>query len=221
MIDKIIIAEDHESANLSVRKTLEELKVRQVDHVFYCDDAVNKIQIARQKGDPYDLLISDLYFEDDGTAQKIKGGFELVSSARSIQPGIRVLIFSAEKRPAMIEELFNKYEIDGYVRKARHDAQELKKALEALGSGQRYCPPDLVRQARQTFTRKLTDFEVIIIRLLSEGYQQNEIPAYLKREKIKPSSLSMIEKSLKQIREECNLSTNGQLVAHCKAAGII
>jgi two-component system capsular synthesis response regulator RcsB len=44
MINKVLIAEDHESANFSVQKTLEDLGVSDPDHVFYCDDALLKIQ---------------------------------------------------------------------------------------------------------------------------------------------------------------------------------
>ena len=170
MIDKVIIAEDQESANLSVQKTMEEMRIRHIDHVFYCDDALSKIQIAKQKGQPYDLLITDLYFEADGSFQKIGGGFDLIKSVRSFQPGIMILIFSAENRPATIDMLFNNYEIDGYVRKARHDAKELKSALDALSKGQRYYPQALVQLVKKSNAYEFTEFDIKIIRLLQTGF---------------------------------------------------
>ena len=221
MIDKVIIAEDQESANLSVQKTMEEMRIRHIDHVFYCDDALNKIQMAKQKGHPYDLLITDLYFEADGSFQKIGGGFDLIKSVRACQPGIMILIFSAENRPATIDMLFNNYEIDGYVRKARHDAKELKSALEALSKGQRYFPQALAQFVKKSNAYEFTEFDIKIIRLLAQGYQQNEIPDYLKQHNIKPSSLSTIEKRLNQIREELGFSKNEQLVLFCKETGIL
>jgi two-component system, NarL family, captular synthesis response regulator RcsB len=221
MIDKVIIAEDQESANLSVQKTMEELRINQIDYVFYCDDALNKIEVAKQKGQPYELLITDLYFEADGTYQKIGGGFNLIRSVREVQPDIMILIFSAENRPATIDMLFKNYEIDGYVRKARHDAKELKSALDTLSKGQRYYPRALAQAVKQSNTYEFTDFDINIIRLLSNGYQQNEIPGYLKHHNIKPSSLSTIEKRLNQIREELGFSKNEQLVLFCKEAGIL
>jgi len=221
MIDKIIIAEDQESANLSVQKTVEELRIGHVDHVFYCDDALNKIQIAKHKDQPYDLLITDLYFEADGTFQKIAGGFDLIKSVRAIQPEIMVLVFSTENRPATIDMLFKDYEIDGYVRKARHDAKELKKAIDALSKSQRYYPQALAQLVKQSNAYEFTEFDIKIIRLLSQGYQQNEIPDYLKQHNIKPSSLSTIEKRLNQVREELGFSKNEQLVLFCKETGIL
>jgi two-component system capsular synthesis response regulator RcsB len=221
MIDKVIIAEDQESANLSVQRTIEELRIKQMDHVFYCDDALNKIQVAKQKGSPYDLLITDLYFESDGTFQKIGGGFDLIRSVREVQPDIMILIFSAENRPATIDMLFKNYEIDGYVRKARNDARELKMALNTISKGQRYYPQSLGNLVKQSNAYEFTDFDINIIRLLSQGYQQNEIPDYLKKRNIKPSSLSTIEKRLNQIRDELGFSKNEQLVLFCKETGIL
>ncbi len=221
MIDKVIIAEDQEFANLSVQKAMEELRIKQIDHVYYCDDALNRIQAAKQKGEPYDLLITDLYFEADGTEQKIAGGFDLIRSVREVQPDIQILILSAEHRPATIDMLFKSYEIDGYVRKARHDAEELKSAFETLSKGQQYYPRTLAQLVKQSNTHEFTEFDINIIQLLSKGYQQNEIPDYLRQHNIKPSSLSTIEKRLNQIREELGFSKNEQLVLFCKEAGIL
>ena len=221
MIDKVIIAEDQESANLSIQKTMEELRIGQSDYVYYCDDALNRIQAARQKGLPYDLLITDLYFEDDGSRQTIAGGVELIKSVRTIQPGIMVLVFSGESRPATIDMLFKNYEIDAFVRKARHDVRELKSAFDALSKGQQYYPRPLAQLVKQSNAYEFTEFDIHIIRLLSQGYQQNEIPDYLKQHNIKPSSLSTIEKRLNQIREELDFSKNEQLVLFCKEAGIL
>ena len=221
MIDKVIIAEDQESANLSVQKTVEEMRITQVDHVFYCDDALSRIQTAKQKGKPYDLLITDLYFEADGVSQKIGGGFDLIQLVRTIQPEIMILIFSAENRPATIDMLFKNYEIDAYVRKARHDARELKTAIETLSKGQRYYPKSLGQLVKQSNAYEFTEFDVNILRLLSQGYQQNEIPGYLKQHRIRPSSLSTIEKRLNQIRDELGFSKNEQLVLFCKESGIL
>lgn len=221
MIDKVIIAEDQESANLSVQRTMEDMHIKHIDHVFYCDDALNKIMVAKQKGQPYDLLITDLYFESDGTAQKIAGGFDLITEIKKIQPEILILIFSAEKRPATIEMLFNNYEIDGYVRKARNDAKELKAALETLSRGQRYNPQTITTRPRQTNTYDFSKTDISIIRLLSEGLSQKQIADYFEKHNIKPSSLSSIEKKLNQIRGELGFSKNEQLMVYCKEMGII
>lgn len=221
MIDKVIIAEDHESSNLSVEKTIEDLKIRESDYVFYCDDALHKIQLAIKKQNPYDLLVTDLYFEHDGTKQAILDGFDLIKAVREIQPGIRVIVFTGEDRPVFISRLFNEYDIDAYVRKARHDIKELKSAFEAIEHGQRYAPLAMRHLMKPGNEYHFTAFDVTVIRLMANGIRQKKIEEYLKHNKIEPSSLSSIEKRLKQIRDDRGFTKNEQLVLYCKEMGII
>ncbi|HMK04164.1 MAG TPA: hypothetical protein VK489_08235 [Ferruginibacter sp.] len=215
MIDKVIIAEDQESSNLSIQKTMEELHIRQSDYVFYCDDALNRIKMAKKAELPYDVLITDLYFEDDGRSQKIADGFQLIRAAREVQPDIMILVFSAEIKPAKIKSLYDDYEIDGFVRKARHDVKELKSAFDVLAKGQQYYPRALAQIVKQSNAYEFTDFDIDIIRLLSQGNQQKEIADHLNR------SLSTVEKSLKKIRDEFGFLKNEQLVLFCKEKGIL
>lgn len=220
MIENVLIAEDQESANLSVQKTLEELGINEPHYAYYCDDALAKIERQKREDQPYDLLITDLYFEEDNRRQKISDGEALIIAARQIQPDLKVLVFSAENRPAVIEGLFDKQGIDGYVRKARNDAKELKMAINAIADNQRYFPRHLMQLIEQKNAHEFTDFDITIITLLTKGIKQKDIPDYLKRNQIKPSGLSSVEKRLNQMKEALNFTTNEQLVAYCKDMGI-
>lgn len=221
MIKKVLIAEDHESANISLQKTLEELGIIQTDYTYYCDDALFRIKKAVDEGDSYDLLITDLYFEEDHHPQNIPDGSALIVAARRMQPDLRVLVFSAESKAAIIEALFEELEIDGYVRKARHDAKELKKAIDSIAANQTYYPRSLRKDIQAAPVYNFTDFDITIIGLLAKGYKQKDIPCYLQERQIKPSGLSSIEKRLNSLKEKFNFSSNEQLVAFCKDYGII
>ena len=221
MIKKILIAEDHESANISLQKTLEELGIRDIDYVYYCDDAFLRIQKAKQHNLSYDLLITDLYFEEDNRVQELAGGIDLIMAARAIQPDLKILVFSAESKPAVIESLFNQHEIDGFVRKARNDAKDLKTAINQIAVNQRYFPRQLVQLVKQKNAYEFTDFDIMIVSLLAKGMLQKDIPAYLQLHNIRPSGLSSVEKRLNQIKDVLEFTKNEQLVAYCKDMGII
>ncbi len=221
MIRKVLIAEDQENANISLQKTLQELKITEPDYTFHCDDALLKIKKAVQSGDSYDLLITDIHFEEDHRLPQLKNGAELIAAARKEQPDLKILVFSAEHKPVFIEKLFNQLEIDGYVRKARNDIKDLVKAFDTINANQRYYPRHLIQQAKQTNAHEFSDFDITIISLMTEGKRQNEISFYLKQNNIHPSGLSSIEKRLSQIKEALNFTTNEQLIAHCVKMGII
>lgn len=221
MLKKILIAEDHESANLSVQSTLKEAGIPEPDYAFYCDDALAKIKKGKEAGEPYDLLITDLYFDEDHRKQQIIGGGALIDAARKLQPDLKVLVFSAEHKVTIVDTLFKTHEIDGYVRKARNDARDLKTAIDQIDKGQRYLPWWFVNQMKSKNIYEFTQWDIAVITLLAQGTRQKEMSDRLRQNDIHPAGLSSIEKGLKQIREELKFSSNEQLVAYCKDMGIV
>jgi DNA-binding NarL/FixJ family response regulator len=221
MFHKVLIAEDHESSNVSVRKTLEDAGVSICDYTYYCDDAFQRARKALLANEPYELLITDLSFEEDYREQKLKNGADLITEIRKIQPHIKVLVFSAESKVSIIDQLFRDLDIDAYVRKARRDVEELKKALEALSKGNKYMPFALKQAVKTQSTYEFSEYDIILLTQLSHGMLQKDIPYYLEKNGYKPSGLSSVEKRLNLMRETLGCSKNEQLIAFCKDLGII
>jgi DNA-binding NarL/FixJ family response regulator len=221
MFKNILIAEDHEMANLSLRNVLSNLgiTVNDKDYVFQCDDALTRIQRALRDGEPYELMITDLSFDDDYPKQTIAGGRELIKAVKELQPAIKVLVFSSENRALIANELFKELNIDAYVPKARHDAKDLKLAIETIYQNKKYVSANL-RQKEENI-HHFTDYDIMIVSLLSSGKSQKEMPDFLKQKNMEPWGLSSIEKRLNLIKTSLNITNNGQLIAHCIANKII
>ncbi|MEE6130128.1 response regulator [Chryseobacterium arthrosphaerae] len=221
MFKKILIAEDHESSSISVQKTLEDLNIPHADYVYYCDDALAKIQKSIREKEYYDLLITDLSFEEDHHEQEIKDGKKLIQAIKEIQPSLKTIVFSSEHRSGVIDSLFKEYEINGFVRKARHDSKELKKAIASVYENKNYLSLDLKQVVKQLNSYEFTDYDITLISLLAQGVLQKNIPVYLQNNNIKPNSLSSVEKRLNSMKEELQITSNEQLIAFCKDLGII
>ncbi|ALR32200.1 transcriptional regulator [Chryseobacterium sp. IHB B 17019] len=221
MFKKILIAEDHEMGSYSVQKTLEDLKIPKVDYVYYCDDALAKVQKSIREKEPYDLLISDLSFEEDHREQNIKTGQELIKKVREIQPLLKIIVFSGEDKPRIIDSLFNEYQINGYVRKARNDSKELKKSIASVYINENYLSLDLKQDMKKLNSYEFSAYDITLVSLLSKGILQKNIPTYLENNNIRPYSLSSVEKKLNSLKEDLEVTSNEQLVAFCKDIGII
>ncbi|GAA5092134.1 hypothetical protein GCM10023210_20610 [Chryseobacterium ginsengisoli] len=221
MFKKILIAEDHESINLSVQKTLEDLNIPNVDYVYYCDDALAKIQKSIRENEPYDLLITDLYYEEDHREQEIKDGRELIQRIKEIQPSLKVIVFSAEHKSAVVNSLFKEYEINGYVRKARNDSKELKKSIASVYIDENYLSLDMKQDVKKFNSYEFSAYDITLVSLLSKGILQKNIPTHLQEKDIRPYSLSSVEKKLNSLKEDLEVNSNEQLVAFCKDIGII
>lgn len=221
MIKKVLIAEDHQSANISVQKTLEDMGIKEVEYVYYCDEALVRLQKASDSDEPYDLLITDLYFDADHRIQQIEDGQQLIDAGRVVQPDLRVLVFSAEGKTGVIKVLYTDSNIDGFVRKGRNDARELQAAIGRIGANERYYPQFYLMATRKENVHDFSIYDVTIITLMAEGKRQKEISGCLRERGIGPVGLSSVEKRLKLIREALNFSNNEQLVAYCKDMGIV
>jgi two-component system, NarL family, captular synthesis response regulator RcsB len=221
MFKKILIAEDHESINLSVQKTLEDLNIPNVDYVYYCDDALAKIHKSLREDQPYDLLITDLYYEEDHYKQEIKDGKELIQKIKEIQPSLKVIVFSAEHKSGVINSLFKDYQINGYVRKARNDSKELKKSIASVFIDENYLSTDLKQDVKKFNTHNFSAYDIMLVTLLSKGILQKNFPKYFEEKNLTPFKLSSIEKKLNILKEDLEVTSNEQLVAFCKDIGII
>ncbi|UWX59985.1 response regulator [Chryseobacterium oranimense] len=221
MFKKILIAEDHEMGSLSVQKTLEELNIPNVDYVYYCDDALAKVKKSIRENDPYDLMITDLSYEEDHHQQNIKDGKELIDEVRKLQPLLKIIVFSGERKSGIIDLLFTESRINGYVRKARNDSKELKKAIASVYVNENYLSLDLKQEVKKLNSYEFTPYDITLVSLLSQGVQQKNIPTYLKNNNITPNSLSSVEKKLNSLKEALGVTSNQQLIAFCKDLGII
>lgn len=220
MFKKILIAEDHEVRNLGVINTLGELDIQDFEFVSYCDDAVNKIKSAIAENTPYDLMITDLSFDEDYRDQNLTSGQSLIDEARKLQPDLKIIVFSIEKKPKTIEDLFKIHHIDGFVPKGRNDGKELRSTIKKVFANETVLPQEILNSIRN-HSVEFTSYDVTILELLAKGFRQQEIEDFLKEKNMKPNSQSSIEKRLNDLREMVNAKNNIEMVVLCKDLGII
>jgi hypothetical protein len=219
MFKKVLIAEDHEVRNLGVVNALTELQIPHFDFVNYCDDALQKIKAAAT-ADSYDLLITDLSFDKDHIEQKINSGQQLIEEVKKIQPNLKVIAFSIEKKPKIIDDLFKIHNINGFVSKGRNDGKDLRSTIKKVFSGETVIPQEILNSIRNT-SFEFTEYDVTLIELLAKGWKQGDIEKHFKENKITPDSKSAIEKRLNDLRYELGAKNNIELVVMCKDIGII
>jgi len=222
MFEKVLVVEDFDFINSGIRTALDEVFIKEVDSIAYCDEAFLKIKKASINGEPYDLIISDLSFKDDGTPQDLKSGEELIEKVREEFPDLKIIVFSVQDKSHRIQHLYSNLKVQGYVWKNRNGLQELKKAIHAIfASEQFYISPDLNAAIHPKRAVEITDFDVFLISSLSKGFVQEGIGKILKKKGIQPSSRSAVEKRIKFLKVHFNAKNSTHLIATAKDLGLI
>ncbi|OCX54267.1 transcriptional regulator [Mucilaginibacter sp. PPCGB 2223] len=221
MFQSALIVEDHQSSNQWIQQILKDLGVMTVKYAYYCDDALLMLKRALEDNTPFDLLLTDLSFDEDGRVQQLRNGAMLIEAAKNLQPDLRVLVFSAEPDPAVVGNLFKQLDINGYVHKGRRDMTDLKTAVEYIHQHKKFVPAEFQQAVRSKNAHDFSTYDIQIISLLAQGTLQKNIPAILQQSGAKATSLSSVEKRLNQIRETLGFTKNEQLVAYCKDHKVI
>lgn len=222
MFKKVLIAEDMDFINCGIKSELEKLNIDQIEYVQYCDEALLKLKSAKLNNAPFDLLITDLSFDQDHYEQNLKSGEELVKSVRKEFPGLKIAVFSVEDKAYTIQTLFNDCNINAYVWKSREGLRELKKAINQIfNSDSIYISPQVASALTSSNSIEITEYDIFLIDYLSQGLLQGEISKKLKELNWSPSSVSAIEKRLKFLREHFNANNPTHLVSIAKDLGLI
>lgn len=221
MFKKILVAEDMDDINEGVRNTLSELHIENTDHVQYCDDAYLRIKKAVHDQKPFELLITDLSFKSDHREQRYPSGEDLIQILRMEQPDLKIIVYSVEDRLQKVRYLFDKFNINAYVCKGRRGLKELSKAIDMVYQNEKYLSPQIEQAMRPQADLEIDDFDIMLVKNLSNGLSQDEISGYFKTKKITPNSLSSIEKRLNRLKIQFKANNPAHLVSKVKDLGLI
>jgi DNA-binding NarL/FixJ family response regulator len=221
MFKKVLISDDLGSINKGVLTVLNGLGITDVHQVQYCDDAYLKVKKAILDNAPFDLLITDLSFIKDHREQKYPSGEALIIALKKEYPALKIIVYSVEDRLQKVRLLINTHQTNGYVCKGRQGLFELEKAIYAVYNNDIYLSPHVQQALSPKTDLEIDDFDIELVKLLSNGISQDEISLHLKESKIKPSSLSSIEKRLNKLRIQFKANSAIHLVAIVKDLGLI
>lgn len=221
MFTKVLIADDLGSINQGVTMVLDTLGVKNVQQVQYCDDAFLKIKRAELDQEPFQLLITDLSFKPDHRNQTYTSGEDLAKAIKAKFPHIKVIMYSIEDRLQKVRGLMQMSQLDAYVCKGRRGLIELSQAITEVYNGDLYLSSEVRHALNSSNHLEIDDFDIELIKLLSNGMSQDQISQHLKKNHISPNSLSSIEKRINKLRIQFKASNAIHLVAITKDMGLI
>jgi len=221
MFKKVLVSDDLISINKGVLLNIEELGIKNVHLVQYCDDAYLKIKKAILDHDPFDLLITDLSFKVDHREQKYPSGEALIKDLKQEYPELKIIVYSVEDRLQKVRTLMYTHNVDAYVCKGRKGLSELADAIRRVSKNEKYLSPQIEDSLSHKIDLEVDDYDIELVRLLANGMSQDEISAHFKNLTISPSSLSSIEKRLNKLRIQFKANNAIHLVAIVKDLGLI
>ncbi len=222
MFNKILITEDLGSINHGIANILyERTGIENIQQAQYCDEGYLKFRRAHNDQEPFDLMITDLSFKESHRERELVSGVQLIEAVRALQPNIKVIIYSMEDRPGKIKSFFAEQDINGYVCKGRTGLNELVQSVTEVYKGNTYVSPQIENAMSKTNVFELKDYDIMLLKHLSDGFTQEQIGSYFKQHQISPHSISSIEKRLNKLKYNFKAKNAIHLVSMTKDLGLL
>lgn len=222
MFKKVLVVEDLDTVGHGILTMLkQDLGITNAILSQYCDDAYLKFQSALKSDEPFDLLITDLSFTKDHRPYKLKSGEELINKIKVLNKHLPIIVCSVEDKPNRIKKFLDSGIVSAYVLKGRDGLKELMEAINHIKHSKPFISPRLKKSLNGTLVVHIGEYEIELLKHLSNGLSQSEISELFQKSNISPSGLSSIEKRLNRLKDELQAKNTIQLVANAKDLGLI
>jgi len=222
MFQKVLIAEDTNMIHTGLEKSLKDIFIPIVETAQYCDDALLKVKRAIKDKAPFDLLITDLSFEESHRNRKLSSGEELITAIKAVQPDIKIIVFSIEFRVGKIKQLLEQYQVHSYIHKGRDDKKEIKQAIHRIFENKPYLSQDVTQLLRNDENiEDIDEVDIFILKLLSKGVHQKDIPDHLEKNSYPNYRLRSVQARVNKLRELLDANTPTHLISIAKDQGLI
>ena len=97
----------------------------------------------------------------------------------------------------------------------------MAQAIEDVYGGKQYLSPQVANAIQKKMAIEISDYDIEILKLLSQGFIQKEISFNFTKNNIQPASVSSIEKKISKLCDHFKARNTTQLVAIVKDIGLI
>lgn len=222
MFRKILIVEDIDSITIGITSLLEKNFNAEIHNSKYCDEAFLKIKRSIKEKSPFDLLITDLSFKKDPKKNgSLNTGEMLIKRLTEEGIEIKTIIYSVEDQPFMLHSLLSEKQVHGYVIKGRESSNELIDAINNVYNDEIYISAHLSGLLKQKHLFEIDQYDIEILKLLSEGLTQEDISRLFKKKAYPSPSTSSIEKKINKLKNMLKAQTSIHLISIAKDMRII
>ena len=219
---KILIADDHKVTINGILFSLSEIGDFDVQTTTSCEEAFTLIK-RHCKTDPFDILFTDLSFDNTTSNSAIDSGESLIRAIRSEEIPIKIAVVTGHGEINRVYNTVKNLEPSAYILKGKCDSDELNFAIQKIMKGERFYTHEVHEKLmkRNIAEILMDDIAVQILSELPKHSKIHNMEGTVKRTDGSTLSIRSIEKKLSILRVDLDAHSNLDLVLKAKELGII
>ena len=215
---KILIADDHQILIDGIISSLKEIEEYDISSTTNCDDA-----FAKLKQEPFDILFTDLSFDNDTVSTKIDGGESLIKAIQKEEISVKIGVITGHSEINRIYNVIQNLKPSAYLLKTKCNATELNFAIQKMMSNDFYYTHEVHQKMihRASINIQMDEVAIQILKELPSQSKINNLEGIIKKEDGTFLKLRSIESKLANLRIDLNAINNTDLILKAKELGII
>ena len=224
MADKIriLIADDHQLTLDGICFHLKELGGFDVVTINNCDAALELIK-SNENTTPFQILFTDLSFDNATQQTNLKGGEELIKAIRKNKIDIKIGVITGHTETNRVYNVISNLNPNAYLLKSKCDATEIGFAVQKILHNEYYYTHEIYQKIlrRNIVQIQMDEVALQILKELPKHVKIANLEGIITKNDGIKIKLRSIETKLANLRTDLNAINNIDLILKAKELGII
>ena len=219
---RILIADDHQLVIQGILCSLKEVGDFDVVTTTTCDEAFQLIK-THQNNNPFQLLFTDLSFDNSTKDTNLDGGEELIKAIRNNEIDIKIAVITGHTETNRVYNVVSNLNPNAYLLKSKCDAIEIGFAVQKMLANDYYYTHEIHQKImkRNIVQIQMDDVAVQILKELPNHPKISNLEGVITKSDGSVIKLRSIETKLGILRTDLNANNNTDLILKAKELGII
>ncbi|KGL60095.1 MULTISPECIES: response regulator [unclassified Polaribacter] len=219
---RILIADDHQLVLEGFLNSLKEVGDFDVVTTTNCDAAFDLIK-THINSNPFQLLFTDLSFDNITEESDLDGGEELIKAIRNNEFDIKIGVITGHTETNRIYNVISNLNPNSYLLKSKSSATEIGFAVQKMLANEYYYTHEIHQKIlrRNVVQIQMDDVAIQILKELPNHSKISNLEGVIKKNNGTAIKLRSIETKLANLRTDLNANNNTDLILKVKELGII
>ena len=219
---RILIADDHQLVIQGILCSLKDVGDFDVVATNNCDEAFELIK-KHQNTKPFQLLFTDLSFDNTSETTNLDGGEELIKAIKNNDFDIKIGVITGHTETNRVYNVISNLNPNAYLLKSKCDAREIGFAIQKMLANDYYYTHEIHQKImrRNIVQIQMDDVAIQILKELPNHPKIANLEGLVTKGDGTAIKLRSIETKLGNLRTDLNANNNTDLILKAKELGII
>lgn len=219
---KILLVDDHQLIIEGIVSYLKDIDGLEIETANSCDVAFSKIK-ASLPTNPFQIVFTDLSFDDVTSNANIAGGEDLIKAIKTAEIPIKIGVITGHSETNRVYNVVHNLNPSAYILKGKCNTSELNFAIQKMLNDEIFYTHEIHQKLlkRAMIEIQMDEVAIQILKELPKHPKISNLEGVIAKPDGTLLKIRTIENKLAKLRIDLNANNNTDLVLKAKELGIL